>query len=479
MNRLALAFIPACVWSLATSATGCAPLHEGQPAAIGANSDAPKPMCVNASKQLVSSHMTGSLESPVEVQVSEFAVESERHPLTGLSELSVEILVEQVLNRNPSLAQMKAASAAATARFPQVVSLDDPMFAAGFAPASIGSNNVDFGYRFEVSQKFPFPGKRDLRGQSALAEAAAAGNEVDDIRLQLTENAKSSFYDYYLVMRAIAVNEESLRLLQSHREAAKTRYERALVPQQDVFQADVELGRQQERGLILERIRKVAIARINTLMHLPPDASLPPPPAWLTVSDSLPSVETLRALALERRPDLRASRNRIAMEEASLRLAEREYYPDFEALAAYDTLMGNGPMRDLALQVGVRVNLPVQGERRHGAVAEALARVAERRAQLNSRVDQVNLQLQEAYEQLAESEKIVRLYEQTILPAARSNVEAARSAYETGKIPFLSLIEAQRNQVQLLERSYEAIADYFRRKAAMERATGSPISRPE
>ena len=48
------------------------------------------------------------------------------------------------------------------------------MFGAGLAPASIGSNDVEFGYRVEVSQKYPFPGKLRLRGESELAEASAA-----------------------------------------------------------------------------------------------------------------------------------------------------------------------------------------------------------------------------------------------------------------------------------------------------------------
>jgi outer membrane protein TolC len=77
-----------------------------------------------------------------------------------------------------------------------------------------------------------------------------------------------------------------------------------------------------------------------------------------------------------------------------------------------------------------------------------------------------------------ESERAVRLYEQTILPAARQNVEAARSAYEAGRVPFLSLIEAQRNRVGLRDRYYEAFADSFRRRAALERAAGGPLVSP-
>src|SRR5262249_48376584 len=90
-------------------------------------------------------------------------------PFSGMKEMRAEALVEQVLARNPSLAQMIAAWQAAAARYPQVTSLEDPMLGAKLGPGSFGSNTVDFAYTVELAQKFPFPGKLGLKGQSALA----------------------------------------------------------------------------------------------------------------------------------------------------------------------------------------------------------------------------------------------------------------------------------------------------------------------
>jgi cobalt-zinc-cadmium efflux system outer membrane protein len=291
------------------------------------------------------------------------------------------------------------------------------------------------------------------------------------------ETAKDAFYEYFLIHRALAVNEESLRLLKKFREIAQERYETVkTAAEQDKFQADVEIGRQQQRGLTLERMRKVAAARLNTLMHLPPESALPSPPEKVSLPDGLPPVDSLRSQALAQRPDLKALADRVRAEQASLEFARQEFYPDFEATAAYDTIMGNGPTRDLAPQIGLRLNLPVRKARRYGAVTEAQARAAQRQAELDKETDKVNFQVQEAYEQVQESEKTVQLYEKSILPAARKNIEAARSAYESGKIPFLSLVEAQRNLVELQDRSYEAVADYFRRRATLERVIGGPAT---
>jgi outer membrane protein TolC len=173
------------------------------------------------------------------------------------------------------------------------------------------------------------------------------------------------------------------------------------------------------------------------------------------------------------RPDLKALADHLAAEQAALALAQKEYCPDFEVMGAFDTFWQEQPLR---AQVGVRVNLPVRLARRDAAVHEAMARIAQRQAELARQVDQINFEVRQAYEQVRENERIVRLYEKTILPAAGENVAAARSAYVAGKIPFLSLIEAQRNRVALRERYYEALADSSRHRATLERAVGGPLA---
>jgi outer membrane protein, heavy metal efflux system len=136
-------------------------------------------------------------------------------PFADTTVLSADALVEQVLARNPSLTEMVAAYQVASARYPQVTSLDDPMFGVTVGPETIAPDDKggEFAYRLEASQKYPWPGKLKLRGEYALAEARAASGDVDDMRLQLVESTKTAFYDYYLVARALAVNDETLQRL--------------------------------------------------------------------------------------------------------------------------------------------------------------------------------------------------------------------------------------------------------------------------
>lgn len=369
---------------------------------------------------------------------------------------------------------MTAAAQAAAARYPQVTSLDDPKVEAFVGPQSVFSERVNPAYRVEISQAIPFPGKLALRGEGAAGEAVAAGADLADARLQLAEAARSAFADYFLAARAAEVNEEGLGLLRGFRENAQARYRTGQGEQQDVLQADVAIARQRERAVGLDRARRVAQARINTLLNLPPDRPLPRPPKELAALPGLPSAGELRELAAGR-PDLAAVRARLAADEAAVGLALKEYYPDVEAMAAYDTFWDRQQLRPM---VGVRVNLPVRLDRRDAAVAEAQARLAQRRAELDRLTAQAALQVQEAYEQAQEAERAIKLYEETALPAGRENVRLARTAYATGKVPFFNLLEAQRNLVELRDREYELRAEARRRRAALDRATGTGV-RPE
>jgi outer membrane protein TolC len=66
----------------------------------------------------------------------------------------------------------------------------------------------------------------------------------------------------------------------------------------------------------------------------------------------------------------------------------------------------------------------------------------------------------------------VRLFRDRLLPAARDQVGAARSGFETGRNSFLALIDAERN-LRNVELGYEeALASLGHRRAELDRALG-------
>jgi outer membrane protein, heavy metal efflux system len=392
-------------------------------------------------------------------------------PFNNQTELSVTQLVAEVEVRNPSLQAASAAWRAASARYPQAVSLDDPMFTSMIGPQGVGTDNGG-GWMVEASQRIPWRGKRALRGSAASAEADAMRGDIGDVRLRIAEAARTAFYDYYLARRQAEVNDSTCRLLAQFRQIARNKYEVNQTSQQDVLQAEVELAALESRRTELTRDEQVAVARINTLLHRAADHPLPPPPAEAPLPDSLPSSETLQQFAVESRPDLYALHARVRAEEANLALASKEYYPDVNLVAKYDGFMPE-PMRP---QVGFEFNLPLQRDRRAASVREASDRLSQRRAEYQDRLDQVRYEVEASRARAFQSQSVVALYRQKILPAAERNLESAQANYTSGKLDFLRLLDAQRQLYSQREMYHQAIADYHRRLAELERAIGGSIS---
>lgn len=393
------------------------------------------------------------------------------------AQLLLPVLIEQVLARNRTVEAMDAAWRAARERYPQAIALDDPVFASMLAPASLNSGIAKLpgnsaGYLVGGAQKLPWFGKRQLRGEVARRESGAALMDLQDTRLQIIEAAGLAYFDYFLAGRRLALNQQNMAKLRQFREIAQRQYEAALAPQQDVLQADVELAELAREQIELNRLGRIAIARINTLLHRVPDAYLPAPPDQLASPWMPLSAPQLRAAAISRRPDLAAFAAELRAEQARLQLAYKEFYPDFELFGRYDNFWSQPSLRG---QVGLNMNVPLYRDKRQAAVREAQWRVARRRAEYEQRIDDVNQQVQVAYERFDESQQTLALYIKQILPAAQLNVRSALAAYESGG-DFLRLIAAQRQLIVLQERYQEAIADYHRRRTELERVVGQPLS---
>lgn len=393
------------------------------------------------------------------------------------SVLTLPDLIQEVQARNPSLEAMAAAWQSAAQRYPQAISLDDPMFMAMAAPASFGSEDVESAYQLQASQKFPWFGKRAARGRQAAAEATAAFHDLEDDRLRLTEVTQTAYFEYYLVRRALELNRENLEVMKRFRSTAQARYRANQVTQQDELQADVELAELERQGIELERMDKVAVARINTLLRTDPSSPLPAPPNQLDTPSGKFELEMLQQTAEIQRPDLAAIAAKVRAEQAAVTLACKDYYPDADVFGRYDTFWQPAETQsDLRGQVGVTVNVPLYRGRLNAAVREAVFRLNQRRAEYEQRRLDIAYEVANAYALVEESQRTIAIYSEKLIPAAQQNIGAASTNYDVGKVGFLELATAQRQSIELRRKQQEALATYHSRLAALARAVGGPIS---
>jgi outer membrane protein, heavy metal efflux system len=388
-----------------------------------------------------------------------------------LDELTLPTLIAAVLDRNPSMHAAEAAWCAAAERYPQVIALDDPMLQTMLAPATLSTSSASqSSYYVGLAQRIPWHGKRSLRGQIAQWDAQAAAWDAAEVKLRLTIAAQLAFFDLYLVRKERELNRQNVDLMQEFRATAKAKYEANQVSEQDVSAADLELAKLEQTRFELEQSERIAVARINTLLHRAPDHPLPAPPRSLDPTIDPPDVAELREVAIKRRPELAALAAKIQSEQNALALACKEYFPDFEVMGRYDAFWTDPTQRS---QVGMNMNLPLNHDRRGAAVREAQHRLRKLVAELAQQQDSVREEVQIAYSRVLANHQATQTYSERIMPAAQTNMDAARAAYIAGTIDFLRLMEARKQFVEQQMAFQRTLTEYHRSRAELQRSVGA------
>lgn len=382
--------------------------------------------------------------------------------VTTAGVLDRKALIEDVLARNPGIEAARQAWRAAVEKYPVAIGLDDPMLSYELAPLSIGSD-APFGQRIELSQKFPFPGKRQLAGQAALAEAEAVEADYEAVRVELTEMTSNLYDDYYVVARALEVNAHHHDLLESMRKGAIAQITVGHGSQQDALQAEAEIIELEREGLALEAERATTVARINGLLHRDASEPLARPPA------TLPAIMPVSDDPGVTHPKVAGAAARVRASEAEVAVGRRAFYPDLELMTSYDTMWD---MAEHRWMIGAAVEIPLQRGKRRAAVAVARAEQARAEAELSGARDQLAIDVETTRRGVEEAVKALDLYQRRLLPTTRQRVDAALAGYASGANDFQSAIEAEHALREAELKVETARADVHRRVAALNRALG-------
>lgn len=387
---------------------------------------------------------------------------------TGSEVLHADALVSAVLDGNPLLPAAQSAWEAAVAEIAQAGALDDPMLSTMAAPRSLGQYGMDVGVGIEFSQRLPWPGKRGLREEIARVEARGIEQRIPGTQLDLIALAKEAFANWYLIHAGLRVNAANRQLWLEVREIAEINYANGTGSQQDVLQADLEYQMLGHRQVVLQRQQAEVQAQLNRLLNRSATAALPPP-APLSEPSALQSLPELRSLALLQRTELEAAEAELEADSARVELAKREFYPDFELSTAYNSMWGDTAMR---WAVGVGINIPLGRAKRRAAVSGALAGEMESSWRLQDLALQVREEVEQAHARVEESHHLLVLHEEQLLPLARANLDAARTAYQARTGALESLLRAERSLFETELNFETARAEYYRNMASIERAVG-------
>jgi outer membrane protein TolC len=393
----------------------------------------------------------------------------------------LEELIQRALENNPKLEAAVQRALSAEKVIPQAGALPDPQLTFGLSNLPVNSFSFDqdpmTGKMIGVMQMFPFPGKLSLSTDIAEFEAAAVKYQQEEVRNQVIQLVKRTYYDLYAIDRAFETTEKNKALMEQFVHVAEIKYATGSGLQQDVLRSQVEISKLEDDLIMWQQKRLSFVARLNALLNRPVDTLVDKTLPELKLPDSPVTIFPAEQIE-QNRPLLKAWNERIQKAEMAVKLAERDIWPNFTIGASYrqrDDLADGRQLTDF-FSATVSMNIPLYFNRKQKA------KVAEKGLNYNatkSEYENVKINiLSEVESILAELErnrKRVELYKGGILLQAQQSLESAHAGYRVGKVDFLTLI----NNWMMLQ-NYElqyffALSNFYKNLANYELVVGGDI----
>ena len=349
---------------------------------------------------------------------------------------------------SPALAARALESDAASARVDAAGALDDPLLT-----ITSDEDRDEHGSRqnkmiYGVEQEIPLWGKRALRRGIAVAEADGAQARQRQALLDLDAEIKIAFAAYYRASRALRIQDIVHALLHTVSDSAQGRYAQGLGTQAEAIQAEVEKSRLLLERQRLERDRRLAAARLNTLVARSPGAALADPVALrpIPMADELRPDQLLEQARLSN-PLVATAAAEITAAEGDRQLVERSWYPDITLGAA--AIQREDAADGFIVSAGIRV--PLQWGLREAQAREATAKLGAARSRRDSELLKLEGSLAAALADLDAARQSGAVLTHELTPQVEAAYQAALTAYQLGRGSLTAVLEAAHHiqEVQL------------------------------
>ncbi len=393
-------------------------------------------------------------------------------------ELSV--LIEAALAENPALLAIRDQQQSAGHKVASADDLADPVFSFAFSNYPVDSFASDVtpmtGNELRLAQKLPYPGKLKAKQEVAAQDSLWFQGVYDDARLELTRQVKSTYYKLYAIDRAIKTVRNNLSLLDDLSRLAETRYRVGKGKQTNVLKIHLELTRQRDRLIQLERQRVTIQGQLNTFANRPA-TTLIETPAEISITALSVDLERLQAEARNNRPMFGAWQARVEKARKQKALARLDYKPDMTLWAGYrfrdDNLPDQGT--DFA-SAGISFNLPFNRSRRASAVSSSESILNLAYNQFADFRGKVEFAIDDAFHAARHNYDLVELYRTGMVPQSRQVYASSMSAYQVGNADFSELLSSLLARDKYETELHRVVSEYLQAVARLEAVSGTTIN---
>jgi outer membrane protein TolC len=347
----------------------------------------------------------------------------------------------------------------------------------------------------------------------AQSRLRQTGYNIEDRVLRLVAQAENAYWDVVFAREQLKVQESNLALNEELLKRSRRELELGAISQLDIYQPEAQY-KNAELQVTQARYRlQVAEDALRRQMGADLDPQIRTMPLVLT-EDVAPPVQTalereeIVEKALRQRPDLRASRQALDIDDLTIKAAKNSLLPDFRLTANYGSFGRGGPfyqrqnifeqvgqsqiisvipggLNDALSQLfgfgfptysaGLVLNFPLRDRRAQADYADAVVSKRLNTLRIRSAEQTARLEVLNAITQVEQSRASIELA-RVALDFAQKRLDAERKKFDLGTTTLFFVLDAQ---TQLNQRQSDLVnqtVNYRRNLTTLGRSTGDLLS---
>ncbi|MFT7637539.1 MAG: cobalt-zinc-cadmium efflux system outer membrane protein [Candidatus Omnitrophota bacterium] len=327
--------------------------------------------------------------------------------------------------------------------------------------SGIDSANITY----SISQRLEIGGERGYRKKAAKQTVMQGQYDLTIVRLNLIRDVRVAYADAVSAQDMLTLARERKDLEQAMIETVRKRVNSASAPEIQLRKAEIGLS---TAHVFVERLERELKHTKHVLASLWEGHDEP-----ITLDNSefttltIPPSEDMVEAMLSQTADLKRWEAEKDRAKAIFKLEQAEAIPNpIFSFSVRDIRESN----DQALVVGVALPIPVF-DRNRGNIDHARSMINKAKSdQVDSHINLRN-KVFEWLENEVNAYHHAQTLKMDIIPAAEEAFELARDGYQTGRFPYLEVLDAQRTLFEVKEQYIVALNQYHKASAFVERLT--------
>ena len=356
---------------------------------------------------------------------------------------SLEQLIEMSIKKNPLLKSFEYKTKAIEKYAESASYLPDPSIQATYFINEIVTAKGLQKAQFVVMQRFPWFGTLSLKSDIIKKSSDVISEKKKQFQVNLINKISMSYYQLASTQEKNQILSNYLELLNGFYQSALSRYENGNGFQQDVLKIQTEISTIKNKRLLLNSMISKSLSKLSRLTYTNIDS--------LNTSFPDDAFTPLNTFEIHNSHSIQSLLQKKIQSELKQKLTDHKALPKFSLGIKYsliDEKSGVSGNQD-AFGISLGFSLPMWS----GKYSDEEESYINESASIDQRIFDKTKEIEEKISFLAfdirEKKRSLDLYKNDLIPKAQMTLQASITAYETGKMSFLNLLDAQRMLLSL------------------------------